>query len=463
MISQDNICNTTCVAEYNANNARIFNGTNGNLNNNNKYNSYRVRFLESQSIDIETLESYPIPLHEWYMYYQQCRKRKANKPSHLYFFVDLAKWMREICFSVNNMEYVPDQGICFVILIPRLREVIAADFSFRIVQTFYAHILTPLLEQFVFHKDSYACRKGKGGLKAVLQLQEYIFEESEGYTKDVYLAKVDFQGFFMSIDTQLAARMMCDFIIAHIEDVRLRNIMLYLTRVIYEGLPQMHCRLQSPVELLDMLADNKKMYGKANGIGVAIGNVTSQMLSCFFTTLYLVLLTDKAYKFAFYTDDTAVVVKDKEKWLLDLRYIETWLWDELHIRLHPNKRYLQHYSKGIEFLGYKLRFNRILPSDRVVHNYKYKVDCEIRRADRERPKDLEHFMQTVNSYNGMLKWCNARRLQKEVMDKIRNSRLAKYYDIAEDNSKILIKPQYTRVEYYKRKNQERKKQWTGVR
>lgn len=149
--------------------------------------------------------------------------------------------------------------------------------------------------------------------------------------------------------------------------------------------------------------------------------------------------------------------------LLDLRYIETWLWDELHIRLHPNKRYLQHYSKGIEFLGYKLRFNRILPSDRVVHNYKYKVDCEIRRADRERPKDLEHFMQTVNSYNGMLKWCNARRLQKEVMDKIRNSRLAKYYDIAEDNSKILIKPQYTRVEYYKRKNQERKKQWTGVR
>lgn len=61
----------------------------------------------------------------------------------------------------------------------------------------------------------------------------------------------------------------------------------------------------------------------------------------------------------------------------------------------------------------------------------------------------------------MLKWCNARRLQKEVMDKIRNSGLAKYYDIAEDNSKILIKPQYTKIEYYKRKNKERKKQWTG--
>lgn len=463
MISQHNIGNITAVAEYNANNAWIYNGTNGTLNNNNKYNNNRVRFLDSQSIDIETLESYQIPLHKWYDYLKICKKRKSNKPSYLYFEVDLAKWMRHICFSVNNMEYMPEDGICFVITYPRLREVIAADFSFRIVQTYYANTLTPLFERFAFHPDSYACRKGKGGLRAVQQLQEYIFDESLGFTKDIYLVKIDFQGFFMGIDTNISSGMVCDFIKEHIVNEPIKNILLYLTRIIYQGSPQMHCHVQSSKELFDALPDNKKMLGKDNGIGVAIGNVTSQMLSCFYTSLYLTLLSQMGYKFVFYTDDTVVIIHDKDAWRNHIRYIEAWLWETLRIRLHPDKRYIQHYSKGVEFLGYKLRFDRVLPSDRIVHNYRWKVQKARRKLKGCMSDEIEHFQQTVNSYNGLLKWCNSHRLRKDIMNGIRDSKLANYYIVAENNMKINIKKEYTKTEQYRRLNIGRKRQWNSQR
>ena len=35
-----------------------------------------------------------------------------------------------------------------------------------------------------------------------MQLQDYVFEASEGYTADCWLAKVDIQAFFMSLDCQ---------------------------------------------------------------------------------------------------------------------------------------------------------------------------------------------------------------------------------------------------------------------
>ena len=135
----------------------------------------------------------------------------------------------------------------------------------------------------------------------------------------------------------------------------------------------------------------------------------------------------------------------------------------LRIRLHPDKRYMQHYSKGVEFLGYKLRFDRVLPSDRIVHNYRWKVQKARRKLKGCMVDEIEHFQQTVNSYNGLLKWCNSHRLRKEIMDGIRDSKLANYYIVAENNMKINIKKEYTKTEQYRRLNIGRKRQWNSQR
>ena len=461
MISQYNISKLGIVAEYNGNNAWLFNGNNGRLNNNNKNNSNSVRpVLEFNFTETSNLEKYVIPLHVWYDIYRICKKNKSSKPSHLSFLFDYSHSIVLLCHEIGEFEYVPRMAICFMITIPRLREVIAADFADRLVQTFYVGVMMPILEAKYLHDDSFACRKGKGGLRAVLKLQEYIFEESKGFTEDLYLAKVDIKGFFMAIDTDLAVRMLYKAIDENIEDAELRNVMLYLTRIIYQSMPQLHCLVKSPEFMFEALPEHKKMRGKETGIGVAIGNVTSQMVAMFLINYYLLLLQALGYKFVHYTDDTCVCVKDKAKWSSDLRIIAPYVRTELHLELHPDKRYLQHYSKGVLFLGYKLRFDRILPSDRIVHNFEWKVECAIRKAEAIEGYMLhesEHFMQVLNSYNGLLMWCNAYRLRAAVSERVKQSCWNRVFDF-HDDFHVTIKPSCTKAAYYKRLNRERKKE-----
>lgn len=460
MISQNNIGKLGAVAEYNANNAWLYYGNNGNINNNNKYNSNGVRPVLESHIVTEDFVNLVVPMEEWYRLYRICKKNCGSKYLHLLFrYSWFVVRIVNICNDVNNNEYIPKQAICFMIELPRLREVIAALFDDKMVQTLYCDYMMPLLEKYFLDPDSYACRKGKGGLKAVINFQEYVYQESNGFTEDVLLAKEDIKGFFMSIDTELAVRLLCDFIRERVPDERVRNMLLYLTRVIYQSLPQMHCIMQSPKEVHESLPEYKRMKGKASFIGVAIGNKTSQMIAAFLTTFYLRILREKGYLFIHYTDDTAFVIKDKEKWLSDRRFIAAWMLKELHLTMHPNKSYLQHYSKGIQLLGYKLRFNRRLPSDRIVHNFRWKVEYMSKKAENEAfmYANLEHFMQTVNSYCGILGWCNTYRFRHEIMEKIKAGAFAKALIFSEDDHKVNIKPSYTKQAHYYRRNKERKK------
>lgn len=461
MASQYNNGKHGPVVEYASNNAWLYNGNNGKLNNNNKYNNRGVRPVLESHIVTGSLVNLLVPLEEWYRLYRICKKNCSTKYLHLRFrYGWFALRIINICHDVNMFEYVPDVSICFMIERPRLREVIAAVFDDKMAQTLYCEHVMPLLERHFLDPDSYACRKGKGGLKAVLNLQDYIYEASEGYTVDIWLAKIDFKGFFMSIDTELGVNRLCDFIRDKVDNLQLRNMLLYLTRIIYQSLPQMHCIMQSSRELHESLPEYKRMKGKASFKGVAIGNKTSQMMAAFYITYFLMLLRALGYIFAHYTDDGTVIVKDKEKWLQDSKFIAAWVWYDSRLTIHPKKVYLQHYSKGVEMLGYKLRFNRMLPSDRIVHNFRWKVACMSRKA--KDPKymfaNLEHFMQTVNSYHGLLGWCNTNRLRHAVMEEIKASPFGRAFIFSPDDHKVNIKPSFTREAHYRRKNKLRKKE-----
>lgn len=449
------------VGEYNGNNAWLYNPTNGALNNNNKYNSYQVRpLLESDMYDNAALEFYEIPLEEWYEVNRQCRRRKAMKPSCLIFQYHLVVQLVELVHEVGNMEYVMRVGICFMITVPRLREVLAADFGDRLVQTWYFNELNWWLEQYHLHPDSYSCRVGKGGLRAVQQFQEYVFEVSEGYTVDCYVASLDLQSFFMSIDTELAVCLMTRFI-EEVYGGPHKNLLLYLTRIIYQSLPQSHCVIKSNERMWLGFPKSKSLRGKTDGIGIPIGNVTSQMLANFITTFYLRYLSSLGYRFVHYTDDTAFVFQDKVKFLEDIERFEWFLRTELHLTLHPNKRYLQHYSKGICMLGYKVRYDRILPSDRIVHNLEWKVDCAIRKAEGNMSYMLmekDHFVQVINSYTGLMKWCNTFRLRRMILKSIAASAWGRMLTIDTVNwLKVNVKPEASTLEYYKRRNRKRKR------
>lgn len=127
--------------------------------------------------------------------YLDCRKRKRSTVGATEFELNYVRNLVELTNEVNSRQYRIGKSICFVVRYPRYREVFAGDFRDRIIHHYIALRLEPLFEQ-VFCDRTYNCRKGKGQLAGVTQLAEDIREESENYTQDACVMKLDLKGFF---------------------------------------------------------------------------------------------------------------------------------------------------------------------------------------------------------------------------------------------------------------------------
>ena len=52
-----------------------------------------------------------------------------------------------------------------------------------------------------------------------------------------------------------------------------------------------------------------------------------------------------------YVDDFFIISKTKTKLTQYVSIIKYKLYSELKVKLHPDKIYIQHYSKGVNFIG----------------------------------------------------------------------------------------------------------------
>ena len=443
------------VARYNSNNAWLYNHDNGRLNNNNLYNGLTARALD---YDTNTGDrSFLSLLGELYEAYMVARRTKRGKNSQMQFELNLTVNLMNLAVAVWNREYIQGESICFMLEKPKQREVIAAWFGDRVTQTWYCSHLEPYLEEF-YDPNSYACRVGKGNLRAALDLQDLIRRETCDYVlDDVWIWKEDIRSCFMTVDTKLLEEKMVDFIWSVVcEDEWLRETLCWLTRIIYQSLPQEHCRIKTNPLAWSSFPEEKSAFGKT--IGIAIGNRANQQAVLFMTTFLIAIVREYGYDPRLYTDDIAGITKDKEQWKRDRPEIAKRIEEELHWKWHPHKRYLQHWSKGVLYLGYKIRGDRLLPSNRIAHNFLWKIECYSRKAA-GKPKyvhrEKEHVMQVVNSYLGMFQWCNAHRLAAKGMKILEESDFSKVFDF-NNGEKVSIKPRMTQKAYYKLQNWQRK-------
>lgn len=448
------------VARYNSNNSWLYNGDNGKLNNNNLYNGLSSRALDYDIRDFASRDDFRKLYDEMLDAYYICRKTKRGKSTQLEFEFNMARLFVPLVVEVYTHSYVPSLAIVFILLQPRLREVIAAWFGDRVVQTWFTERLKPVLEREWYDDDSFSCRVGKGGLRAAYRVRELIDKATNGYIYDCWIVKRDVRAFFMSIDTAILEERIVDFIWQHFcDDAEERNLLCYLARVIYRNLPQNHCVIKGHPMSLGMIEPRKSLMGKT--VGLPIGNKTSQDGANYYTTFYLNMLRDLGYDFAHYTDDTVIIVKDLEQWRkIDEPKLEAFIRDELHLEWHPDKKYVQHFSKGVEYLGFKIRYDRILPSDRIAHNFIWKTNVAVKKANAHSGYAYSHkesFMQTFNSYTGLLKWCDANRLKNKGFEILKNSPFADVYDF-HGNNKVTIKKTKTRLAYFLYLNRLRKKQ-----
>lgn len=176
---------------------------NGNVNNNNKTNTNRVRpvapVAESATIPVV----YDIPFSSVIEAWIDCEREKRSSNSCTKFRWHAARDLVELWEQMRTAKYKPKASMVFMVTHPVLREVWAGAFRDRVAHHWEHLRYQPVLEQyFIYAGDrSMNCRKGYGALRAIETFNKAIYDFTEGYTRDdCYIVGGDFANFFMSVD-----------------------------------------------------------------------------------------------------------------------------------------------------------------------------------------------------------------------------------------------------------------------
>ena len=298
------------------------------------------------------------------------------------------------------------------------------SFPDRIVHHLYYNYTHELYEA-TFIRDSYSCIKGRGTLDGVLRLSEHIRKESQNWTRECYVLKLDIRGYFMHINRQRLLEICLstlDRMAGHKMPKHLRqgnvvtweqaldmDFVRWLTEVIVMLNPRDNCIICGSEADWIGLDPAKSMRWLADGLGLPIGNLTSQL----FSNVYLNVLDQfmkrvlKCRHYGRYVDDFFVVSCDRE-WLLSLvPRIRRFLKSELGLDLHMGKVRICRASRGVEFLGAYVKPFRIYTSNATMERIRQNLS-EMDFTDREAVG------RTVNSYLGIMSKTASYNLRREL-------------------------------------------------
>ncbi len=331
--------------------------------------------------------------------YLTCIKNKRNSCGAKLFNENRIDNLLGLCEALNNGTYEIGKSVTFIVTKPVHREVFAAAFSDRIVHHLLINETLQYFEE-VFHPNAYACRKDKGVIYGVQSVFEQLKTASNNYTKDVYVFKLDLKSFFMSINKQILANMVENFIEAKYPNNKKKPHIQALFKQVILNQPELNCLRVGDLELWDELEYGKSLFDTDGNNGLPIGNLTSQILANFYLNPLDYFITEKlGFKYyGRYVDDFVIIDEDKEKLLQAIKSIEDFCKETLKIKLHPKKRHIVHYSKGFRFIGSVIKKNRIYTIDRTK-GYIKNIINENKVPDLNKSFKL---FKSINSYFGFL-------------------------------------------------------------
>ena len=347
--------------------------------------------------------------------YFNCRGNKRNTLNALTFEVEYEANLLKLHAEINNGSYQPGKSIAFIVNKPVKREIFAADFRDRVVHHLVINKLNPLFEK-SFIYDSYACRVGKGTHLGIRRVDRFIRQCSQNYTRDCYVLKLDIEGFFVHIDKAvLLARLQ-----QYIEQKYQHNdkkLLLELCQKIIVYSPTRNCIIKSKRREWRDLPPGKSLFHSAIDCGLPIGNLSSQVFANFYLNPFDHFIKhDLGIRYyGRYVDDFILVHRDKAYLKSLIPLIRNTLQDRFQLSLHPRKIHLQHYSKGVQFLGAVIKPNRIYIANRTKGNFHDAIIKQNALVKEHRPsKEQQHkFLSCMNSYLGIMKHYNTRTLRKK--------------------------------------------------
>lgn len=281
---------------------------------------------------------------------------------------------------LKSKTYHHGQYHAFYLQDPKRRHIHKATVSDRIIHHLLYKYLYELFDK-SFIYDSYSCRLGKGTHKAVKRLTKFTRTVSKNYTIDCWALKLDIRLFFASVDH--------------------RVLIGLLSKKVNEE------------DILGLLKKVINSFGTCRGI--PLGNLTSQI----FANIYMNELDQfikhklKVKHYLRYADDFILVSRDKIMLEQQIVHIKEFLNNRLKLELHPKKIILRKLRWGIDFLGYVVLPQYILPRTktkrRIFKKLREKI-IELTIGD----VSVYSFNQTLQAYLGFLKHASAYKITKQV-------------------------------------------------
>ena len=386
-------------------------------------------------------------LRDLYVAYWCARKGKAQMSYVVEWDTNLKANMEALCDDLYYRRYRPLPSKCFIIDYPKKREIFAAQFRDRIVHHLYYNWTHQLFEA-TFIQDSYSCVPERGTHYGIQRVTDMLRRESRNWQRPCYALHLDIRGYFMhivrrrllEIATASLRKMASHRVSATVaskmgkrprwRDVLDIDFICWLTEVIVMLDPKENCIIVGSPEDWDDLDPAKSMLHLLEGLGLPIGNLTSQL----FSNVYLNLLDQfckrdlKIRNYGRYVDDSLLVSADKE-WLLGLvPRIRNFLKRELGLELHMGKLEVSEVHRGVEFLGVFIKPYRTYTSNKtierirksirlLIHPSRQHMDSSMTHplnSRRGRPLSIARTLRSVNSYLGILSHTASCRLRRQL-------------------------------------------------
>lgn len=429
-----------------ARNARNLNFNSGGVNpqdNNNRYNGFAVRpvqhtiltFILSLSYHSSMTLTRQQLLLDLYQAFYSAQRHKSKRSYVRKWQRNLKQNMESLCDDLYYRRYKPLPSKCFIVEYPKKREIFAAVFRDRIVHHLYFNYTHELYER-TFIADSYSCIKGRGTLYGIRRIADMCRKESQNWQRRCYAFHLDIRGYFMHINRkrllEITTELLRNMASHHLSETDRRtwgdvldmNFLTWLTGVIILLDPKENCIIVGNPSAWDDLDPSKSLLHLPPGIGLPIGNLTSQLFSNVYLNTFdqYMKRVMKCKRYGRYVDDAIVVSTNKQWLILLIPAVRQFLQERLCLELHQGKLELSEVHRGVEFLGAYIKPYRIYVARHAVK----RMQKKIAEFDYTKPWVV---VRSVNSYLGIFSHTATYNLRSQLLMNERIMRIGRFDEL----------------------------------
>ena len=345
-----------------------------------------------------------------YQAYLNARRNKRFREGVLRFSANLEENLIDLQNNLIYQTYKVGEYRERIVHIPKKRIIMILPFRDRVLQWAIYRIINPLFER-SFIPTSYGCIKGRGGLRAVQKLQ-YWLRLTDKEPEKHYALQMDIKKYFFRIPHDILLGILR-------EKVADDRVMWLFDTIIND--PQKAFGLPPNVVSLE---NAERLWG----IGMPVGNLTSQMLANIVldkVDQYIKRVLRVKY-YIRYNDNMLIIGKDKQ----ELHRIEAQVGRFIHenLCLEFSATSIQPTHSGITFVGYRIWSDKLILRKPTSLRMKQRLKT-VQHLYGSGTIPLEKALSSISSYLGMMSHCTNTCLRDKVLEDFVLVRHSQNYDI----------------------------------